>query len=206
MNSILIPFISGIGMGVVLGFGFGTIFFALIQNSINHGFKKGLDISIGVVLSDILLITLILFGSQYLDEIGKYKEVIKYTGGLLLVALGIYQFFPQKSATNKNGEVIKKGRFFYISKGFVLNFMNPVNFLAWLAIQTYIKGVNGYTSIQSVYFFIGAISSIFGIELAISLLANYIGKKLSEKVIKVINYTAGYIFIILGIVLVFKKI
>lgn len=193
-------------MGVVLGFGFGTIFFALIQNSINHGFKKGLDISIGVVLSDILLLTLILFGSQYIDEISKFKEIIKYSGGVLLVALGIYQFFPQKTSTDKNGEVIRKGRFYYISKGFVLNFMNPINFLAWLAIQTYIKGVNGYTSIQSVYFFIGAISSIFGIELAISLLANYIGKKLSEKVIKVINYTAGYIFIILGIVLVFKKI
>lgn len=206
MDKILIPFVSGIGMGVVLGFGFGTIFFALIQNSINHGFKKGLDISIGVVLSDILLLALILFGSQYIDEISKFKEVIKYSGGVLLVALGIYQFFPQKSSTDKNGEVIRKGRFYYISKGFVLNFMNPINFLAWLAIQTYIKGVNGYTTIQSVYFFTGAILSIFGIEVAISLLANYIGKKLSERVIKVVNYTAGYIFIILGIVLVFKKI
>ncbi len=193
-------------MGVVLGFGFGTIFFALIQNSINHGYKKGLDIAIGVVLSDILLISLILFGSQYLDEIGKFKEVIKYSGGLLLVGLGIFQFIPQKEVTDKNGELIKKGRFIYISKGFVLNFMNPVNFLAWLAIQTYIKGVNNYSSVQSIFFFIGAISAIFGIEILISILANHIGKKLSFKVIKIINYTAGYIFIILGIVLIFKKI
>ncbi len=206
MDHIFFPFISGIGAGVVLGFGFGTIFFALIQNSITHGYKKGIDIAIGVVLSDIVLLSLIVFGSHYIDEIEKYKEIIKYTGGLLLVALGIYQFSPQKSSMDKNGEVIQKSHFYFISKGFVLNFMNPVNFLTWLAIQTYLKGVNGYSSTESIYFFIGAMASIFGIEVAISILANYIGKKLSEKVLIAINYSAGYIYIILGIILVFKKI
>ena len=193
-------------MGVILGFGFGTIFFALIQNSIKHGFKKGLDIALGVVLSDVLIISLILFGSQYLDEIDKYKNIIKYSGGFLLIALGIYQFIPQKPKMDEYGEIISSGRFFYITKGFLLNFMNPVNFLAWLAIQTYIKGVNGYSNIQSVYFFIGAITSVFGIEILISSLAHYIGKKLSERFIKIITYTSGYIFIILGIILIFKKI
>jgi len=193
-------------MGCVLGFGFGTIFFALIQNSINHGYKKGLDIAIGVVISDIFIISLILFGSQYLEEIEKYKNIIKYSGGFLLIALGIYQFFPHKKVKDEFGELIIKGRFYFISKGFILNFMNPVNFLAWLAIQTYIKGVNGYTTLQSVYFFIGSILSIFIIELLISILANHIGKKLSDKVLNIINYTSGYIFITLGIVLIFKKI
>ena len=178
----------------------------MIQNSISHGFKKGFDIALGVVLSDVIIISLILFGSQYLDEIEKYQNIIKYTGGFLLIGLGIYQFIPQKKSTDKNGEIIGKGRFFYITKGFLLNFMNPVNFIAWLAIQTYIKGVNGYSNIQSIYFFSGAIASVFGIEIMISLLANYIGKKLSERVIKIINFTAGYIFIILGIILIFKKI
>ena len=93
-------------MGVILGFGFGTVFFALIQNSIKHGFRKGLDIATGVVLSDILIISLILFGSQYLDEIDRYKDVIKYSGGILLIGLGIYQFVPQKPRMDKNGEVV----------------------------------------------------------------------------------------------------
>ena len=94
-------------MGIILGFGFGTIFFALIQNSIKHGFKKGLDIAIGVVLSDILIVLLILFGSQYLDEVDKYKNLIKYTGGILLIGLGIYQFVPHKPVMDKNGVVIE---------------------------------------------------------------------------------------------------
>jgi L-lysine exporter family protein LysE/ArgO len=206
LDNIFIPLVSGLGTGVVLGLGFGTVFFALIQNSITHGFKKGLDIAIGVVLCDILITSVVLFGSQYADEIDKYKNVIKYSGGLLLIGLGIFQFFPQKPTLDKDGIVISKSRFFFITKGFLLNFLNPINFLAWLAIQTYIKGVNGYSTIQSVYFFLGAIISIFSIEVLISLLANYIGRKLSEKVIKMVNYTAGYIFIILGIILIFKKI
>lgn len=191
---------------MVLGFGFGTVFFALIQNSINFGYRKGVDIALGVVLSDIFIVSIILFGSQYLDEIEKYKDVIKYTGGFLLIGLGIYQFFPQKKIVGQDGEIIVKGRFLFITKGFLLNFMNPVNFLAWLAIQTYLKGVSGYTTNQSMYFFMGAIGAIFLIELLISLLANYIGRKLSDKIIRIVNVTSGYIFIILGIVLIFKKI
>ncbi len=206
MNNILLPFFSGIGMGVILGFGFGTVFFALIQNSIKHGFRKGLDIATGVVLSDILIISLILFGSQYLDEIDRYKDVIKYSGGILLIGLGIYQFVPQKPRMDKNGEVIGKASYLYITKGFFLNFMNPINFVAWLTIQIQLKGVYMYNAMQSIYFFTGSIIAIFTIEVILSKMAHHIGKKLSERVIKVVNYTAGYIFIIIGIVLIFKKI
>ncbi len=193
-------------MGVILGFGFGTVFFALIQNSIKHGFRKGLDIATGVVLSDILIISLILFGSQYLDEIDRYKDVIKYSGGILLIGLGIYQFVPQKPRMDKNGEVIGKASYLYITKGFFLNFMNPINFVAWLTIQIQLKGVYMYNAMQSIYFFTGSIIAIFTIEVILSKMAHHIGKKLSERVIKVVNYTAGYIFIIIGIVLIFKKI
>lgn len=200
------PLFSGIVAGCVLGFGFGTVFFALIQNSINYGYRKGIDIALGVVLSDVFIISIILFGSQYVDEIDRYKNVIKYTGGFLLIGLGIFQFFPQKPSYNEKGEVVSAGRFLFISKGFLLNFMNPVNFLAWLAIQTYLKGVNTYSTLQSIYFFLGAILSIFLIEMMISILANYIGKKLSNRVIHIVNYTSGYIFILLGLILIFKKI
>lgn len=193
-------------MGVILGFGFGTVFFALIQNSIKHGFRKGLDIAKGVVLSDILIISLILFGSQYLDEIDRYKDVIKYSGGILLIGLGIYQFVPQKPRMDKNGEVTGKASYLYITKGFFLNFMNPINFVAWLTIQIQLKGVYMYNAMQSIYFFTGSIIAIFTIEVILSKMAHHIGKKLSERVIKVVNYTAGYIFIIIGIVLIFKKI
>lgn len=206
MNSIIIPFVSGLGMGCVLGLGFGTIFFALIQNSINFGYRKGVDIALGVVLGDMLITFLILFGSQYLDDIYKFKNIIKYTGGFLLIGLGIYQFFPQKVVVDEFGEVRTKTRFFFITKGFLLNFMNPINFLAWLTIQTYLKGVNEYSTLQSVYFCAGAILAVFIIEVFISILANHIGKKLSDRVIRIINYTSGYVFIILGIVLIFRKI
>ena len=33
------------------------------------------------------------------------------------MGLGIYQFFPQKPVMDQYGEVISKGRFYYISKG-----------------------------------------------------------------------------------------
>ncbi len=206
MNNIFIPLISGIAAGIILGFGFGTVFFAIIQNSIKHGFKRGLDIAFGVVISDLIIVSLILFGSQYLEEVEKYKNLIKYSGGILLIGLGIYQFFPQKPIIDQNGVVVGQSRFLYVSKGFLLNFMNPVNFIAWLSIQTYLKGVNAYTNEQSIIFFVAAIGAILFIEIMISALAHYIGKKLSERIIRIISFASGYIFIVLGIILIFKKI
>lgn len=193
-------------MGCILGFGFGSVFFAIVQSSINHGFKKGVNIALGVIICDILFCALVLFGSQFIDEIHLYKNSIKYVGGILLIALGVYQFFSHKPSNEKLGEIKAKGMMYYIIKGFVLNFMNPLNFFAWIAIQTYLKGVNAYSTVQSAYFFAGSVSSIFTIEILLSILSNYIGKRLSEKIIKFINYTVGYIFIIIGVVLIFKKI
>lgn len=200
------PFLSGLGVGCILGFGFGSVFFAIIQSSINHGFKKGVNIALGVIICDILFCTLVLFGSQFIDEIHLYKNIIKYIGGVLLIALGVYQFFSHKPNNEKLGDTKAKGTMYYISKGFILNFMNPFNFFAWIAIQTYLKGVHSYSTIQSIYFFVGTVCSIFIIEILLSILANYVGKKLNEKIIKFINYTVGYIFIIIGVVLIFKKI
>jgi threonine/homoserine/homoserine lactone efflux protein len=59
--------ISGIGFGLVLTFITGPVFFALIKTSIEKGFHAGLSLALGVVMSDMVFVGAILYGSQYFD-------------------------------------------------------------------------------------------------------------------------------------------
>ena len=60
MSEILMyGFLTGMVMSVMLG----TVFFALVQNSIDYGFRTGIFIALGVIASDLLLITLSWFNA-----------------------------------------------------------------------------------------------------------------------------------------------
>ena len=76
--------ISGIGLGIILSFLTGPVFFALIKTSIEKGVYAGMSLSAGVVLSDILYIMLTLYGSSYIALETKYRFYIGITGSAFL--------------------------------------------------------------------------------------------------------------------------
>ncbi|WP_216351112.1 LysE family transporter, partial [Mucilaginibacter polytrichastri] len=45
---------SGIGIGLILTFLTGPVFFALIKTSIEKGFQAGIALALGVVTSDVV--------------------------------------------------------------------------------------------------------------------------------------------------------
>jgi threonine/homoserine/homoserine lactone efflux protein len=51
-------FLYGIPTGFFFSFALGPVFFTLIKSSIQHGFRMTLFIASGVILADLLLLTL----------------------------------------------------------------------------------------------------------------------------------------------------
>ena len=51
----------------------GTVFFCLIQNSIDNGFKSGYFIATGVIVSDLLLIVVSYFNSNLFRREAKQR-------------------------------------------------------------------------------------------------------------------------------------
>ena len=82
--------ISGIGIGLVLTFLTGPVFFALIKTSIEKGFHAGVALALGVVSSDVFFVGAILFGSQYFDISAHDKTVAGTIGSCILFTIGIY--------------------------------------------------------------------------------------------------------------------
>ena len=87
--------ISGIGIGLVLTFITGPVFFSLIKTSIEKGFHAGVYFSLGVVAVDVVFVGAILFGSQLVDVTPQSKIIAGIIGSLILFIVGIFYLFKK---------------------------------------------------------------------------------------------------------------
>ena len=88
-------FFYGLGTGVVLSSMLGTVFFSLVQNSIDNGIKSNLFISFGVIFSDILLITLSHFNAQLIPKDSTAEMVVRLVGSLFIIGLGLSNIYKK---------------------------------------------------------------------------------------------------------------
>lgn len=191
----------GFVTGVVLSFGFGSVFFALVQDSIENGYRAGIKISIGVVFGDILMVAIAFLGTSFLPNIPNFGFYSRIFGSILLISLGIFQF--RKTKTVSKIHDFKLARFFYFfGKGFLLNVINPVNFISWMVISASLKSYK-YDIYDEVAFFSTCIIMIFVMESVFAIFAYKIKNKMSEKTTQSIKYISGLVFIGVGLKLIY---
>ena len=82
--------VSGIGLGIVLSFLTGPVFFALIKTSIEKGFYAGVALASGVVVSDFIYVAVTLFGTSLLSFESTYRVPIGIVGSAVLMGIGLY--------------------------------------------------------------------------------------------------------------------
>ncbi len=207
---IINAFFYGLGWGTVLSLMLGTVFFTLIQSSIDNGYKSGALIALGVITSDILFIAIAAFGANFgaslgasfLPKIANLEFYGYLLGGIMLIVMGILSFFKKPKAVDYPKTGIGD-LFFYVSKGFFLNVLNPVNFFAWVGLTAQLK-VIGYQQDRMILFFVGCLLAIFLMEVIISIFAEKLKKYISNKTLQIINYISGIAFIGFGISLLYK--
>jgi threonine/homoserine/homoserine lactone efflux protein len=196
-------FFYGLGTGILLSCMLGTVFFALIQNSIDNGVKSNLSLSFGVIFSDALLITISYFNAQLIPKGGNAEMIVRAVGAAFIIGLGISNLIKKAAAvyakTDKNAVIL-------FARGFTLNFFNPGNFFSWIAVSALLRNVLHFSTGGRVWFYAGALGGIFLMELLISIGAHYLKRFLSNQQLYKINLVMGVIFIIFGIVLLFPVI
>ncbi len=198
---ILSCFGEGFITGIVLSLMLGTVFFALIRNSISFGYKVGIYIALGVILSDIIFISLALLSHGFAVFLKKHELWISIGGGIVLIIMGIAMFLNSKPKLQEGKHFDKavNSNFYFISSGFLINVLNPVNFFSWLTISSMLTVKYNYDIPDKIVFFIASLLSIFIVEIGISFSAHKIKKHLSEKTFVLINKISGTIFILFGL-------
>jgi threonine/homoserine/homoserine lactone efflux protein len=202
--------IRGIGVGLVLTFLTGPVFFALIKTSIEKGFHAGVALALGVVTSDVVFVGAILFGSQYFDISSQDKQHAGIVGCVILFGLGIYYIF-KKSEVNYNNTVPSKlQRTGYFLKGFLMCILNPTLLFHWTVVvgtasTLYINSVPN-RSLKIAVMFLTILIVQFGLDTTKAFYANKLRDRISVKFVHRLNEVAGVALIIASLILFDKLV
>ncbi len=166
-------FIVGIVCGVLLSliFSIGPAFFSLIQNSIHHGFRKAVYFAAGVSLSDIVMVLLMLTVLSNVDMNAMLHNVwVASIGGLATAWFGVRTFrskvrreVNRESRLRFTSENATRGRELLLS-GFLLNILNPLIWIYWVTIITFLSAEMNLEPAQRYLFFAGLLLAVFGTD------------------------------------------
>lgn len=196
-------FLLGIGAGVISSFLTGPVFFAMIKTSIERGFKAGFSLAVGVIFSDIILISVVLFGSQFLAYQESFDKYIGILGGIFLVGIGIYYLFAKVVIKYQQNELVKVSKRGYLIKGFLMCILTPSTLMFWIV-------VSGIISVKLDFFYQKIICFIVAmvVQLSIDGLKSYFSSKLryriKETALSNLNKIAGVVILIFAAWLIMK--
>ena len=200
--------LKGLAIGLLLIFSVGPVIFTTIKQSINHGRRGGFSFIAGVWLSDIIWVVLSNGFSEAIKVLLDFKIPIGIAGCCFLIGMGIYFAFLKKIEPRRlqepaeiaGDEITPSGKktnyFAIVSSGFIINTLNPAVISFWVLMAA---------SLASVYSLNDRII-IFSTCLAVTMLADvgkvmgagYIGKRLSDRVILLINRISGILYLVFG--------
>ncbi|MEP7238930.1 MAG: LysE family transporter [Ferruginibacter sp.] len=204
-------FLKGLAISLLLIFSVGPVIFTTLKQTINHGRRGGFSFIAGVWVSDIIWIILSNGFSEVIKKLLVYEIPIGIAGCCFLIGLGIYFVFFKKVEPRRLQEPVeiagdvytptgKKTNYFAImSSGFIINTINPAVISFWVfAGATLAAGVSLYHRIIIFSTCMGInmladVGKVFG--------AGYIGKKLSDRVILIVNRLSGVLYFIFGLVI-----
>lgn len=191
----------GFAYGVSLSFMLGTVFFALLKYGLEQGYRAGMAIATGVIVSDVLFILLAFGFTQSATElIQDNQQWVLLIGGILIFLFGLFGIVVGSKAKNDLKPVKQLGSVKLALLGFTLNISNPVNFFAWATIQT-LMVTKVYSITRSVSFLVSSLLAIFVMEVLIAFFANKLKARMNQATIHVINKVIYLIFILIGIYL-----
>lgn len=196
--------ISGIGLGIVLSFLTGPVFFALIKTSIEKGFYAGMSLAGGVLTSDIFYVAVTVYGSSFLALESTYRIYIGVIGSLILLIIGVY-YLLKKVKINYENISSKKHITGYFLKGFFMCIFNPAILLYWISVTSGVISVAGEFEAKDILPFYSAILiTQFSMDVVKAYYANKLRYRIKERTIVHLNQIAGVLIIIFALRLIYN--
>ncbi len=196
---------AAIPLGFLLSFMIGPVFFVLLETSAIKGFRAALCFDLGVILADIIFITLAYFSSfQLLENLSNQPGLFVF-GGVILAVYGLTNVLKKESKHVEEKIRITKGDYLSLfGKGFLLNFINIGVLVFWLGIIIVVGPSLDNDSKRVWTFFSAMVGAYFVTDIFKILLAKQLRRKLTKRRILMVKKGIGIVLIICGLVLIIK--
>ncbi len=199
--------LSSIPWGIFLSFMIGPVFFIILETSIIKGFRAALVFDLGVVLGDIVFITIAYIGSYRLITSIKDNSALFMFGGILMLAYGVISYIglykEKKVDTHKiDNEIIKKDYLGLFITGFFLNIINIGVLGFWLALIISVGPKLEMQNSRMFTFFVSVIVTYLLVDCIKIVLAKQLKNKMTPKNILKIKKGISIVLIIFGVVLI----
>ncbi|MEK6152876.1 LysE family translocator [Flavobacteriaceae bacterium 3-367] len=196
---------AAIPLGFLLSFIIGPVFFVLLETSAVKGFRAALCFDLGVILADLLFITIAYFSSFQLLENLSNQPGLYVFGGVILLVYGITTFIKKQAKEAQPNLRVTKGDYLSLFvKGFLLNFINIGVLVFWLGVIIVVGPSLDNDPDRIVVFFTAMIIAYLITDVFKILLAKQLRRRLTSKRIHLIKKGIGVILIICGLVLITK--
>ena len=193
-----------IGKGVWYGFligllSFGPSFFTLIHTGIKGGKRQGMQVALGIFLSEMFVALLCFYGLSGFFTAPNFQVVFTGAAAVAILFLGVKSAFGKHHALPE----IKVSASASVYRGFFLNIINPFVMLLWVSvIATLSVGYEGESLQDRVPILVELVTilcTLLCLDLGKVYLSEYIGRKLSESVYALVNRYFGVILSGIGL-------
>ena len=195
--------ILGIGAGLISSFLTGPVFFAMIKTSIERGFKAGFSLASGVIVSDVVLITIVLFGSQFFEYKSDFDRYVGIAGGIFIFGVGIYYLLSNVKINYTEGDHIKVSKRGYVLNGFLMCILTPSTRLCWVVVSGIIS-VKLASLPEKILCFLIAMATQLAIDGLKTFYASKLRYRIKENTLKKLNKIAGVVIIGFALWLIIK--
>ncbi|MCB9317629.1 MAG: LysE family transporter, partial [Lewinellaceae bacterium] len=180
--------LEGALLGLSLSFMVGPLLFAIVQASLERGFRAGFALAAGIWTSDILYITLVYHGVDALatlTALPHFRLWAGLLGGAVLVIFGLGAFLQRRlpntdthhttadrvldvldgpEAPGVEHNWMRWGYPGYWIRGFLLNTINPFTVFFWLGIASAVIVPNQWTPNETLGFFTGMLITLIATD------------------------------------------
>lgn len=200
---------SGFAAGFLIAAQVGPIWLLCFRNGIRYGFAEAFGIGLGAAIIDTFYCVLGALGAAVLLASQSTQRAISIVGALIISWIGIRSIISHRAVHNADLQEPAPSKAPTFGSALRLSLLatasNPLTIISWVALLS-AAGSFIETTRGKVGFALGVGGGSFLFFLCLSLVASYLGRRLSEKWVRRIDQTSAYLFLIFALALVYRAI
>ncbi|MEY3824392.1 MAG: hypothetical protein RLZZ13_297 [Pseudomonadota bacterium] len=203
----MLTFFIGAFSGFCLALPVGAVALMCINKTLQFGFKSGLAVGLGAAFADAFYALIAIYSLTTISNIFlQNQEILRIIGGLCLVFISIRMIFSGPVVIETKEVAYSKWPQDIIS-GFVITLSNPLTYIGFIALLSYMHLVfRNFNSDLVLNFSLGAFAGSLIWWLILIEFARFLKNKVNSTFIKRSNIISGFIILVFGVLVILSTL